>query len=195
MPLARPCIAPMFPAPDPEALAAQAQRVHAGDHSAFTELVRATSPALFRVCARILADRDAAADVLQDTYLRAFEALRRGDFAGRAGVLTWLYRIATNASIDALRRRRVRMRPPPPPSPGPYPTDHLDARIALTELADLLADLPHDQRAVLVLKELEGLTSAEIAGILGISEGAVEQRLLRARTNLKKKRSRNDAPR
>src|SRR5262249_48844085 len=151
---------------------------------------RATEQAMFRVAARLLGDYDEASDVLQDAYVRAFEALVSGDFDGRARVSTWLYRVVTNAALDALRARRRRRAGPPGEGTGEPASRggaELDARVALRELAVLLDALPDEQRAALVLKELEGLTSAEVASVLGTTEGAIEQRLLRARASLRSK--------
>jgi RNA polymerase sigma-70 factor (ECF subfamily) len=72
--------------------------------------------------------------------------------------------------------------------PGWEGATSAEARLALTELADWLKDLPPDQHAVLVLKAVEGRSSAEVAEILGCSEGAVEQRLVRARATLRQRR-------
>ena len=142
---------------------------------------------MFRVAARLLGDYDEAADVLQDAYVRAFEALTSGEFVGRSSVSTWLYRVVTNASLDALRaRKRRRVVPIEEVSDAGAPGD-VEARIALRELGELLDALPEEQRAALVLKELEGLSTAEAAAVLGTTEGAVEQRLVRARATLRTK--------
>src|SRR5450432_2232240 len=87
---------------------AWADAVRSGDRAAFGAIVRATERAMFRVAARLLGDYDEAGDVLQDAYVRAFEALTSGEFDGRSSVSTWLYRVVTNASLDALRARRRR---------------------------------------------------------------------------------------
>ena len=166
-----------------------AEAVATGDRGAFDALVRGTERGLFRVAARLVGDYDEAADVLQDAYLRAYRALASGEFDGRARVSTWLYRIVTNGALDAVRARRRRRLEPldGAPEPARDGAGDLAARAALRELGALLADLPDEQRACVVLKELEGLSSAEVARVLGVSEGAVEQRLVRARATLKKR--------
>jgi RNA polymerase sigma-70 factor (ECF subfamily) len=151
-------------------------------------MVAATSPQLVRLAARILGNLPDAEDVVQESYMRAHRALVEGRFDQRAKVSTWLYRIVSNAAIDALRGRGRR-----PLSSDTLPEGAWDgassaeARLALTELDDWLSDLPAEQRTAIVLKSVEGLTTAEIAEILQCSEGAVEQKLVRARAALRKR--------
>lgn len=126
--------------------------------------------------------------------MRAFDALNDGRFDGRAGVETWLYRVAANAALDALRarkRRRVRFDVDEPDAQEPADAGDADARLAaraaLRELDAWLAELPPDQRTAIVLKEVEGLSTGEIAEIMKCSPGAVEQRLVRARVTLRRR--------
>jgi RNA polymerase sigma-70 factor (ECF subfamily) len=168
-------------------LEAWAKSVRAGDRAAFDAIVRATERSMFRVAARLLGDYDEAGDVLQDAYVRAFEALTSGEFDGRARVSTWLYRVVTNASLDALRARKRRRTVPIEEAAEHGNEGAAEARLALRELGTLLDDLPDEQRVAIVLKELEGLSSAEVAKVVGVSEGAVEQRLVRARVTLRAK--------
>ncbi len=163
-----------------------AERATRGDVSAFEEIVSATSAELVRLSARMLGNVADAEDAVQEAYVRAYRALTSGQFDRRARVRTWLYRIVINASIDAKRKRKRTA------------TDELvegavgweggaaaEATLALRELADWLGDLPDDQRTALVLKTVEGMSSAEIAEVMECSEGAVEQRLVRARAALR----------
>ncbi len=165
------------------------RRVLSGDTAAFQRIVEATSTRLVRLSARIMGSLADAEDVVQEAYVKAYRSLAHGQFDRRSRVETWLYRIVVNASIDA-KRSRAR---------APTPTDTLadvawdgaasaEARIALSELSDLLSALPEDQSAALVLKSVEGFSSAEIGAIMGRAEGAVEQLLVRARAALKKRR-------
>ncbi len=171
-----------------DSLAEVVARVSRGDAGAFHQIVRATSPRLVRLAARILGSEEEAEDVVQEAYVKAFRSLAEGRFDQRSALETWLYRIVSNGAIDALRSRARR----------PLPTEHLpevpwggagspEAHVALRELDDWLADLPAEQRAALVLKAVEGRETAEIAEILGCSEGAVEQKLVRARATLRKR--------
>jgi len=163
-----------------------AERLEGGEASAFEEIVNATSAKLVRLSARMLGNVADAEDVVQDAYMKAYQAIVAGQFDRRSRVETWLYRIVVNATIDAKRKRRRRA------------TDELsdvaveggtsaEATVALRELADWLGELPEEQQAALLLKSVEGMSSAEIAKILECSEGAVEQRLVRARATLRER--------
>ena len=167
-----------------EEAAAQVQR---GDPAAFQRIVEATSDLLVRLCARILGNVEDAEDAVQDAYLKAYRALLQGQFDQRSSLRTWLYRIATNTALDLVRSRKAR-----PPlegmAEGVGGQEQAEQRLALGELHGWLEGLPEEQRVVLLLSAVEGLPSAEIGEILGCSEGAVEQRLVRARAALRKKR-------
>jgi RNA polymerase sigma-70 factor (ECF subfamily) len=125
-----------------------------------------------------------AEDVLQDAYVNAYRALVEGRFDGRSQVMTWLYRIVTNAGIDALRKRK-------PSGKASNDEPQLDgavqaeARVALRELDQMLSKLSAPERAALVLVAVEGLSPKAAAEVLECSEGAIEQRLVRARAALR----------
>jgi RNA polymerase sigma-70 factor (ECF subfamily) len=168
-----------------------AEAVSAGDPSAFSRIVLATQVRFVRMSARILGGVAEAEEVVQDAYLKAYRALVARQFDGRSTVATWLYRIVLNGTLDA---RRARRRAPTasgraaPNEQDIAATDGVwdgaestEARVALSELSTWLGGLPEDQQAVLVLKAVEGFSATEIAEILRCSEGAVEQRLVRAR--------------
>jgi RNA polymerase sigma-70 factor, ECF subfamily len=166
-----------------------ARRVAAGDRAAFEAIVRSTQGSLLRASARVLGSREEALDVLQEAYLRAFAALLDGSFDGRSRVSSWLYRVVMNASLDALRARRRRPTLPLPdvePQASQAGATDSEARVALGDLARMLDLLPEEQRAALVLRELEGLSNAEVAEVLETTEGAIEQRLIRARATLRR---------
>jgi RNA polymerase sigma-70 factor (ECF subfamily) len=166
-----------------------AREVAAGDTRAFRTIVETTSDELVRVAARILGSVADAEDVVQDAFVKAHRELAAGRFDGRSTVKTWLYRIVTHASIDALRGRARRQVSTGELEQRAWEGPALvESRVALRELADLLEGLPAEQRAALVLKAVEGLTTPEIASILSCSEGAVEQRLVRARVALRERR-------
>lgn len=157
-----------------------------GDVARFQRIVLATSQKLVRLAARITGSVEDGEDVVQEAYMKAYRALVDGRFDGRSRVETWLYRIVANTAIDSLRSG-----PKKPknldsiPEPSWDGAGAAEARVALTELDSLLRGLPHDQRIAIVLKGVEGLSSSEIAEITGTTEGAVEQRLVRARATLK----------
>ena len=166
-------------------------RVSEGDASAFTVIVDATHHKLVRLAARMLGNLADAQDVVQDAYVRAYRSLTAGQFDQRSKVETWLYRIVVNATIDA-RRKRKRTRTDELVEAGWDGTATADAIVALRELSAWIAELPDEQQAALVLKSVEGLSSAEVAAILECSEGAVEQRLVRARAALRAHGGRDD---
>jgi RNA polymerase sigma-70 factor (ECF subfamily) len=131
-----------------------------------------------------------AEDVVQEAYVKAYKALTTGEFDGRSNVSTWLYRIVTNQAIDAMRGRARRPKPTDMADDSTSDLASAEEKLALAELADWMDELPADQRAALVLKAVEGMTSPEIAEVLQCSEGAVEQRLVRARATLRKRSER-----
>jgi len=163
-----------------------AERLAAGEGSAFEEIVNATSSKLVRLSARMLGNVADAEDVVQEAYMKAYQALVGGQFDRRSRVETWLYRIVVNATIDAKRKRKRTATEELGDVEAPAGSS-AEATVALHELADWLGQLPEEQQAALVLKSVEGLSSAEVAQILECSEGAVEQRLVRARATLRER--------
>ena len=163
------------------------ERVRSGDTAAFGRIVDATSTRLVRLAARMLGNVTDAEDVVQEAYVKAYRALTTGEFDGRANVSTWLYRIVTNQAIDAMRGRARRPKPTDTVDESTSDLASAEQKFALGELSDFMSELPPDQRAALVLKAVEGMTSPEIAEVLQCSEGAVEQRLVRARAALRKR--------
>jgi len=171
-----------------------ATRVAKGDVEAFRQIVDHTRAPLYRLAVRLIGDIAEAEDVLQDAYVSAFKALSDQRYDGRSKLETWLYRIVTNACLDALRKRRTR---------GPtteLKTDiafeghvHAEARVALVELDALLSQLSPQDRAAIILVAVEGLTVKAAADVMECSEGAVEQRLVRARSNLRSMRQEGKA--
>lgn len=167
-------------------------RILRGDATAFRIIVQLTSGRLIRMSARMLGNVADAEDAVQDAYVRAYQSLTSGRFDRRSSVETWLYRVAVNSTIDLMRARKRRPLATDATSDVAYDGQaSAEARIALAELDDLLAALPDEQRAALVLTAMEGLSAKEAAALLEVSEGAVEQRLVRARAALRE-RSRSD---
>lgn len=168
-----------------------AARVANGDEAAFRGIVDQTRAGMYRLAARLCGDLAEAEDALQEAYVDAYRALREGRWDGRSKVETWLYRIVTNAGIDALRRRREQKG-----SEAREPRfDGLiaaEARVALRELDGMLEDVAAPDRAALVLVAVEGLSAKAAAEALGCSEGAIEQRLVRARAALRAMQEREE---
>ncbi len=159
-------------------------RAQEGDVRAFEALARRHQRALYRVALRVTGDAGEAEDALQDSLLDAWRHLDR--FRGDAAFTTWMYRIVTNRCLAALRRRRpplVADAAPEVPAPdSPERAVELDAELAA--LASAVQDLPYDQRVCWVLRELLGMSYAEIAEIAGVGEAAVRGRIYRARVRL-----------
>lgn len=165
-------------------------RVAAGDGFAFARLVERHQDRLVRVCGRLLADPEEGRDAVQEVFLKAFRSA--GRFRPRGQVFTWLYRIAVNHCLNRLRRRRLARFVPllgrsdddspafEPRDERPGPEAVRSARERWAEVRRGIGRLPPGQRVVLVLARLEGLSQREIAQSLGITEGAVESRLVRA---------------
>lgn len=167
-----------------------AARVMGGDASGFRAIVEATSARLVRLAARLVGSPTDAEDVVQDAYVKAYHALKAGRFDRRSRVDTWLHRIVVNAALDLLRHRsRHRSASAEIHDVALEGAPNAEARVALSELSDMLADLPVEQRAAVTLKAVEGLTSPEIADLMGSTEGAVEQLLVRARAALRRRRT------
>ncbi|MEU8253365.1 RNA polymerase sigma factor SigM [Micromonospora inaquosa] len=167
-------------------------RAHvAGDGDAFAELFHRHRDRLWAVALRTLGDREEAADALQDALLSAHRAAAR--FRGDSAVTTWLHRIVVNACLDRIRRRQAHPTVPLPDGnraedgsgtgrlePAAPATDH-DTVLVVREA---LAALPVEQRAALVLVDVQGYSVAEVARILGVAEGTVKSRCARGRARL-----------
>jgi RNA polymerase sigma-70 factor, ECF subfamily len=185
-----------------------------GDEGAFESLVEPFRRELHAHCYRMLGSVHDAEDALQEALLRAWRALAR--FEGRSSLRSWLYRIATNASLDAIERRPKRVLPldfpPSDPSAGPgepllesvwiepYPDEAMgvedgfaspEARYEMRESVELafiaaLQHLPANQRAVLILREVLGFSARETAEALETTEASVNSALQRARASLER---------
>jgi RNA polymerase sigma-70 factor (ECF subfamily) len=150
----------------------------------FERLYDSYRHAIYNLCARITGDRDEALDLTQEVFLKAYTSLP-ADEDGRR-VKAWLYRVATNASLDHLRRRRRAPAAAAVPDELPSAVDGF----VQAELAGLvertLTDLSDRDRAALVLKDLHGLPTAELAGALGVTRGTADVIVHRARRSFKK---------
>jgi RNA polymerase sigma-70 factor (ECF subfamily) len=186
---------------DPSSAAADLaalRRVASGDAEAFAQLVERHQVRLVRLCARLLRDPDEAQDAAQEVFLRAYRAA--GTYEPRGAVFTWLYRIAVNHCLNRLRRRRlVRFLPMlsggaggeepkglDPPDLAPRSDRAVESRETWEAMRGAIRSLPANQQAVLLLAKFEQLSYREIAQALGITEGAVESRLVRAMRTLQR---------
>ena len=179
--------------PRPPDLAA----LQAGDPAAFEQLFEANADRLYRLAFGLLGDPATAEDVVQEAFLAVIKGV--ATFEGRASLTTWLYRVAYNASIDRLRRK------PEEPLPGDEPGDELETAVIPQAFVDwdltpeqMLANaevrqhldqaihaLPAGLQAVFLLRDVEGLSTAEAAEALGLSISATKVRLHRARLLLR----------
>jgi RNA polymerase sigma-70 factor (ECF subfamily) len=159
----------------------QLARARAGDTDAFLALVAAHDRELRGLAFRLLGDRHAMDDALQDAYAKAYRGL--GSFAGRASLRTWLYRIVYNACLDELRRRRPTV--PLVDAHGATGADAEATAIERLDLAAALASLEPDLRAIVLLVDAQGLGYGEAGEVLGVPVGTVASRLNRARRVLR----------
>ncbi|MET7506746.1 RNA polymerase sigma factor SigM [Streptomyces albidoflavus] len=161
-----------------------------GDPDAFGELVRRHRDRLWAVAIRTLGDREEAADAVQDALVSAYR--RAHTFQGRSAVTTWLHRITVNACLDRARKAASRRTSPmddperleqvlEPHESASAPAERGDVR---RQLAEALATLAPDQRAALVLVDMQGYPVAEAARILGVPTGTVKSRCARGRARL-----------
>lgn len=172
----------------------------AGDPAAYRQLVEQNSANVYNVALKLLGDEQEAEDVLQETFMSAFEAIDR--FEGRSKLSTWLYRIAYNASLMRLRKRdRMTMfsldretgMEDMHEAPGSrqlvdwsaVPDDQLLTAEARQEMDRAITELPETLRSAFILRDVQGLSGAETAEILGITVQAVKNRLHRARLRLR----------
>jgi RNA polymerase sigma-70 factor (ECF subfamily) len=159
----------------------------AGDPHAFSELVRRHRDRMWAVALRTVRDPEDAADALQDAFISAFRAA--GNFRAESQVTTWLHRIVVNACLDRIRRRQARPTVPLPETGFDEPTsprDSMSDRETNLVVKAALDQLPEEQRAPIVLVDIEGYSVAETAKMLGIAEGTVKSRCARGRAKLAK---------
>ena len=170
----------------PEVLA----QAKAGDRQAFTQVVRHYDHRLRALAYRLLGDRAAMDDALQEAYVKAYRALP--GFREDAGLGTWLYQITYRACVD-LQRRESRHQtaatewaPPVEATAATGPSaDPAATATRRTDLQRALAALPVDQRAAVLLVDAEGLDYDAAAQVLGVAPGTIASRLSRARAALR----------
>ncbi len=172
-------------------------RARSGDHDAFRTLVERYQGRAYRLALRVLADEEQARDVVQEAFLKAYAALDR--FEGRSSFYTWLYRLVFNLCIDAKRRDRsanqvewseeqsLEVAPgaaaSAPENSGP--AGELERKQLRDLMVRAIEALPDDARRTFVLREVDGLSYAEIAQSLCIPKGTVMSRLHYARRRMR----------
>jgi RNA polymerase sigma-70 factor (ECF subfamily) len=172
--------------------------LRAGDEGAYERLVRAFGGRMLAVAIGILRNEDDARDAVQTAYLSAFRALP--SFAGQCRLSTWLHRIVVNAALMRLRSRR---RKPEEAFEDLLPTfledghhaaqysradlppdDVLEREETRATVRECIAQLPEHHRSILVMRDIEDVSTGEVAALLGITPNAVKIRLHRARQAL-----------
>ncbi|MFI2507885.1 RNA polymerase sigma factor SigM [Streptomyces sp. NPDC018972] len=161
-----------------------------GDPEAFGELVRRHRDRLWAVALRTLGDREEAADAVQDALVSAYRAAHT--FRGQSAVTTWLHRITVNACLDRARKAASRKTAPvddterleqllEPHESASAPAERNDLH---RQLIEAMGTLPPDQRAALVLVDMQGYPVAEAARVLDVPTGTVKSRCARGRARL-----------
>ncbi|MFF7967249.1 RNA polymerase sigma factor SigM [Streptomyces sp. NPDC007903] len=161
-----------------------------GDPDAFGEIVRRHRDRLWAVALRTLGDREEAADAVQDALVSAYRAAHT--FRGQSAVTTWLHRITVNACLDRIRKAASRKTAPvddperleqllEPHESASAPAERNDLH---RQLLEALGTLPVEQRAALVLVDMQGYPVAEAARILDVPTGTVKSRCARGRARL-----------
>jgi RNA polymerase sigma-70 factor (ECF subfamily) len=167
--------------------------VREGDEPALNELISRKTKPLLQLCQRILGDLEEARDVVQVTFMKVWENRRK--FDDRWSPNTWIYRIASNLAIDHLRSRKSRERSQEPVQQhmmqvASSRADRDLSRLHQNEVAgifrELSAGLSEKQRMVFLLREVEGMSTPEVAGILNSRESTVRNHLFNARRHLRR---------
>jgi RNA polymerase sigma-70 factor, ECF subfamily len=177
--------------------ATAAVQVQAGDHAAFQALVEQHSLSLFRVAYRMTGSESDAEEIVQETFLRAYQ--QRKSFEARSNVGTWLYRIAVNGSIDLLRKRKrhdAHLQPLDSDEPSAPVLSLASSSPAADRLvysaqlgkrvAGVLEQLSSVEKAAFVLRHYEELSIEEIAQSLGLNNSAAKQAVFRAVQKMRK---------
>jgi RNA polymerase sigma-70 factor, ECF subfamily len=161
------------------------ERVLAGDVALFEILMRRNNTRVYRAIRSTFRDETEVEDAMQATYVLAYSSL--GSFRGGARFSTWLTRIAVNEALGRLRRDRLRpgIALAVDPTPPQTPESHASRREAAAILERVVDSLPEMYRVVFILREVEGMDTAETASALDVSEEVVKTRLHRARSALR----------
>jgi RNA polymerase sigma-70 factor (ECF subfamily) len=176
---------------------AAAEEARKGDQRAFRVLVERHSRSIFRLAFRMTGNEQDAEDMVQETFLRAWKQMHRYD--GRAAFSTWIYRIASNCSLDLIRARKVHGEQQPISGDGDQPGtfDHIAAGDASPErlmqsgqiarmLGSALEELSETERTAFLLRHYEGCGTEEIARVLGVQTNAAKQSVFRAVQKLRR---------
>jgi len=174
------------------------KRCQAGDAEAFDELVVRYRTRVFGMIYNMVHSEQDAWDLAQDSFLKAWKSIKR--FRGQSSFYTWIYRIVMNVTIDWLRKKQVKaggaefddaiqLKEVEPasktvPKADALPSENLEQREIRAEIDKAIAQLSPEHRAVILMKEIDGMQYHEIAESLGCSIGTVMSRLFYARKKL-----------
>jgi RNA polymerase sigma-70 factor, ECF subfamily len=177
--------------------AALVRRVQARDEMAFREVVERYQSKVFSIIFGILRNRNDAEDIAQQVFAKVYFSIKNFDF--RSSLLTWIYKITVNECYDYLRKKRVRklvyesdfsqedaqrMEASEPAVDGSVPAD---TRLAQRDLIlKLLSKVSEEERSLILLKEVEGHSVEELAGMTGLNENTIKVKLFRTRQKLLK---------
>ncbi len=172
-------------------------KVLAGDADAFEPLVTANQSFVYNIALKMLTNPEDAFDVAQEAFIKAYRSLK--DFKGDSSFSSWLYRITANMCLDFMRKNKKRrsasivyldddseLKEFELPDTRFDPQTELERRELQGAINDALTLLPEDQRSILLLRELNGMSYAEISDVLKLEAGTVKSRLFRARARLAK---------
>jgi RNA polymerase sigma-70 factor (ECF subfamily) len=170
----------------------------ANDQRAYRELLRRHRKAIFQIIVRIIRNKDETEDLVQETFMRAFNSL--ATYRSEYRFSTWLYRIAANCAIDYLRKKKIEalsLDKPIETKDGVVgleiadtrytPEEHLWAKQRRISIGEAIESLPDKYREVILYRHRDDQSYEEIAQILGLPVGTVKARIFRARELLKKK--------
>ncbi len=169
------------------------KRAARGDERAFEELIRPYTDVTYRLCLRMMGNEQDAADMAQEALVRAWRSL--STYKGQSRFSTWLYRVTSNVCLDELRKRRndhsesiqeMRKSGFEPVDPQETPEKALDRQELRRTLESAIASLGPEQRAALVLRDVQGLPYEQIAEILGLNLNTVKSRISRSRAALRR---------
>lgn len=171
------------------------EKVLGGDANAFEELVLKYEKTVYNLALRMVGDRDDASDMTQEAFIKAYGSL--SSFRGDSKFSVWIYRIATNVCLDFLRSKSRKQQVSLTvsddddedaqldiPDPSSAPEQQLMQKMSMQSVEEGLKTLPDKQRQILVMRELGGMSYAEIGAALSLEEGTVKSRIFRARKRL-----------
>jgi RNA polymerase sigma-70 factor (ECF subfamily) len=183
---------------DNEILAALMKQAAEGSESAFSELVKHFEKTVYNIAMQAVRNREDALDISQEVFLKLWRT--SGSYRGECSVSSWVIKIARNTALDLLRRRSSHLtdsltvededgdtaeRDIPVSGGDDDPVSSYERKERINIVRKAIGDLGDEHKEIILLRDISGLSYAEIAEILGIEEGTVKSRLFRARNSLK----------